>query len=151
MDLKAIEGLVKIIEESSLTEFTYKDEDVKITMSKLDHPPVVAAGMPVPPMPMGAAPAAGEAAVTVEEAAEDDTLFITSPIVGTFYSAPAPDVPAFVKVGDHVKNGQTVCILEAMKLMNEIQSEFDCEIEAVLVSNEQKVEYGQPLFRVKKL
>ena len=150
MDLKAIEGLVKIIEESSLTEFTYKDEDVKITMSKLDHPPVVAAGMPVPPMPVGA-PGAGEVSVGVEETAEDDTLFITSPIVGTFYSAPAPDVPAFVKVGDHVKNGQTVCILEAMKLMNEIQSEFECEIEAVLVSNEQKVEYGQPLFRVKKL
>ena len=150
MDLEKIAGLVKIIEESSLTEFTYKDEDVKITMSKLDHPPVVAAGMPVPPMPMGS-PAAGEAKVTVEETAEDDALFITSPIVGTFYSAPAPDVPAFVKVGDHVKNGQTVCILEAMKLMNEIQSEFDCEIEAVLVSNEQKVEYGQPLFRVKKL
>ena len=150
MDLKAIEGLVKIIEESSLTEFTYKDEEVKITMSKLEHPPVVAAGMPVPPMQMGV-PAAGDVAVTVEESTEDDTFFITSPIVGTFYSAPAPDVPAFVKVGDHVKNGQTVCILEAMKLMNEIQSEFDCEIEAVLVSNEQKVEYGQPLFRVKKL
>ena len=150
MDLEKIAGLVKIIEESSLTEFTYKDEDVKITMSKLDHPPVVAAGMPVPPMPMGT-PAAGEAKASVEETAEDDALFITSPIVGTFYSAPAPDVPAFVKVGDHVKNGQTVCILEAMKLMNEIQSEFDCEIEAVLVSNEQKVEYGQPLFRVKKL
>ena len=82
---------------------------------------------------------------------EDEPLFITSPIVGTFYSAAAPDVPAFVKVGDHVKNGQTVCILEAMKLMNEIQCEYDCEIEAVLVSNEQKVEYGQPLFRVKKL
>ena len=63
----------------------------------------------------------------------------------------APDVPAFVKVGDQVKAGQTVCILEAMKLMNEIQSDYDCEIEAVLVSNEQKVEYGQPLFRVKRL
>lgn len=148
MDLKAIEGLVKIIEDSSLTEFTYKDDEVKITMSKLDHPPVVAAGMPVPPMPMGAP--AGETTTVVEET-EDDTLFITSPIVGTFYSAPAPDVPAFVKVGDHVKNGQTVCILEAMKLMNEIQCEYDCEIEAVLVSNEQKVEYGQPLFRVKKI
>ena len=60
-------------------------------------------------------------------------------------------LPAFVKVGDHVKNGQTVCILEAMKLMNEIQAEYDCEIDAVLVSNEQKVEYGQPLFRVKKV
>lgn len=147
MDLEKIEGLVKIIENSSLTEFTLKEGDLKITMSKLDHPPVVAAGMPMAPAaaaPLAEAPAA-------EEEAEDEKLFITSPIVGTFYSAPAPDAPAFVKVGDQVKNGQTVCILEAMKLMNEIQAEFDCEIEAVLVSNEQKVEYGQPLFRVKKL
>ncbi|HIW49965.1 MAG TPA: acetyl-CoA carboxylase biotin carboxyl carrier protein [Candidatus Blautia intestinavium] len=148
MDLEKIEGLVKIIENSSLTEFTLKEGDLKITMSKLDNPPVVAAGVPVPaPAP---APAAAEAA-SEEAETEDETLFITSPIVGTFYSAPAPDAPAFVKVGDQVKNGQTVCILEAMKLMNEIQSDFDCEIEAVLVSNEQKVEYGQPLFRVKKL
>ena len=146
MDLEKIEGLVKIIENSSLTEFTLKEGDLKITMSKLDHPPVVAAGAPMMAPPMQAAPAADAAK---EE--EDEQLFITSPIVGTFYSAPAPDAPAFVKVGDQVKNGQTVCILEAMKLMNEIQSEFDCEIEAVLVSNEQKVEYGQPLFRVKKL
>ena len=148
MDLEKIEGLVKIIENSSLTEFTIKDGDLKITMSKLDHPPVVAAGGPMMPPPMAAAPVAVE--VTKEEE-EEEKLFITSPIVGTFYSAPAPDAPAFVKVGDQVKNGQTVCILEAMKLMNEIQSDFDCEIEAVLVSNEQKVEYGQPLFRVKKL
>ena len=147
MDLEKIEGLVKIIENSSLTEFTLKEGDLKITMSKLDHPPVVAAGAPMMAPPMQAAPVAADAAK--EE--EDEQLFITSPIVGTFYSAPAPDAPAFVKVGDQVKNGQTVCILEAMKLMNEIQSEFDCEIEAVLVSNEQKVEYGQPLFRVKKL
>ncbi|MDO4338943.1 MAG: acetyl-CoA carboxylase biotin carboxyl carrier protein [Eubacteriales bacterium] len=147
MDLEKIEGLVKIIENSSLTEFTLKDGDLKITMSKLDHPPVVAAGVPMAPQ-MTAAP---EAPAAAQEAEEDEKLFITSPIVGTFYSAPAPDAPAFVKVGDQVKNGQTVCILEAMKLMNEIQSEFDCEIEAVLVSNEQKVEYGQPLFRVKKL
>ena len=146
MDLEKIEGLVKIIENSSLTEFTLKEGDLKITMSKLDNPPVVAAGVPV-----AAAPAAAQEAAPAEEEAEEETLFITSPIVGTFYSAPAPDAPAFVKVGDQVKNGQTVCTLEAMKLMNEIQSDFDCEIEAVLVSNEQKVEYGQPLFRVKKL
>lgn len=147
MDLEKIEGLVKIIENSSLTQFTIKEGDVKITMSKLDHPPVVAPG-PMPAAPFSPAPAEKAEAVQPEE---DETLFITSPIVGTFYSAPAPDAPAFVKVGDQVKNGQTVCILEAMKLMNEIQSDFDCEIEAVLVSNEQKVEYGQPLFRVKKL
>ena len=148
MDLEKIEGLVKIIENSSLTEFTIKEGDVKITMSKLDHPPVVAPGMPMAAAPLPQAPAED---VKEEEAQEEEKLFITSPIVGTFYSAPAPDAPAFVKVGDQVKNGQTVCILEAMKLMNEIQSDFDCEIEAVLVSNEQKVEYGQPLFRVKKL
>lgn len=145
MDLEKIEGLVKIIEDSSLNEFTYKDKDVKITMSKLDYPPVVAAGVPV------AASAPVNTIVEKAEEEEEESLFITSPIVGTFYSASAPDVPAFVKVGDQVKAGQTVCILEAMKLMNEIQSDYDCEIEAVLVSNEQKVEYGQPLFRVKRL
>ena len=145
MDLEKIEGLVKIIEDSSLNEFTYKDEDGKITRSKLDRPRVVAAGVPV------AASAPVNTIVEKAEEEEEESLFITSPIVGTFYSASAPDVPAFVKVGDQVKAGQTVCILEAMKLMNEIQSDYDCEIEAVLVSNEQKVEYGQPLFRVKRL
>lgn len=147
MNLEDIKGLVEIIENSSLTEFIYKDNDVKITMSKLEHPPVI--GPAMPPMPATPSP---EVKVELESKEEDDEfLYITSPIVGTFYSAAAPDVPAFVKVGDHVKEGQTVCILEAMKLMNEIQSDFDCEIETVLVSNEQKVEYGQPLFRVKKL
>ncbi len=145
MDLEKIESLVKMIENSSLTQFTLKEGELKITMSKLDHPPVVAPGA------IPAAPVMMEQAAEEEKKEEDDKLFITSPIVGTFYSAPSPDAPAFVKVGDVVKNGQTVCIMEAMKLMNEIQSEFDCEIEAVLVSNEQKVEYGQPLFRVKKL
>lgn len=150
MNVEQIEKLVQVIEQSSLTEFTYKDDDVKITMSKLDHPPIVSpfggdllAPENMPPV------AADVTAIPAEK--EEEGVLITSPIVGTFYAAPAPDAPAFVKVGDRVKNGQTVCILEAMKLMNEIQSEFDCEIEAVLVSNEQKVEYGQPLFRVKKL
>lgn len=151
MDLEKIAGLVKLIEDSSLKEFTYKEGDVKITMSKLDHPPIVAAGLPA--MAPAAAPAPTESAAAAGPGAEaeSEALFITSPIVGTFYSAAAPDVPAYVRVGDRIKEGQTVCILEAMKLMNEIQCEFDCEIEAVLVSNEQKVEYGQPLFRVKKI
>lgn len=148
MDLEKIEGLVKIVENSSLTEFSIKDGDTEITMSKLTHPPVIAAG--VPAAPLAAAPAQPTAAEEKTEAADEFEL-ILAPIVGTFYSAAAPDVPAYVKVGDHVKAGQTVCILEAMKLMNEIQADYDCEIEAVLVSNEQKVEYGQPLFRVKKL
>lgn len=148
MDLEKIAGLVKIIEDSALKEFSYKEGEIKITMSKREHPPIVAAGVPSMPA-MGMTPSA--APVQVTEEGEDESLFITSPIVGTFYSAAAPDVPAFVRVGDRVKEGQTVCILEAMKLMNEIQCEYDCEIEAVLVSNEQKVEYGQPLFRVKRI
>lgn len=150
MDLEKIAGLVKIIEDSSLKEFTYKEGEIKITMSKLEHPPIVAAGMPA--LPAAGTVTAVSAPETPKEAEpEEESLFITSPIVGTFYSAAAPDVPAFVRVGDRIKEGQTVCILEAMKLMNEIQCEYDCEIEAVLVSNEQKVEYGQPLFRVKKI
>ncbi len=155
MDLEKIAGLVKIIEESSLKEFTYKEDGVKITMSKREHPPIMAAGIPAIPQ-QGLPSAAMQPAMAgteqngIEEQ-EDETRFITSPIVGTFYSAAAPDVPAFVRVGDRIREGQTVCILEAMKLMNEIQCEFDCEIEAILVSNEQKVEYGQPLFRVKKI
>ena len=142
MDLQQIEKLVQIIENSSMLEFSIQEGDTKIKMSRRGT-------MGVP----------GEASVTIaqtapaaqaEEESEDET-YITSPIVGTFYSAPSPEAKAFVKVGDRVKAGQTVCILEAMKLMNEIESDFDCEIEAVLVSNEQKIEYGQPLFKVKKL
>ncbi|MDD4377508.1 MAG: acetyl-CoA carboxylase biotin carboxyl carrier protein [Eubacteriales bacterium] len=152
MDLKKIKGLVEIIENSSLTEFTYSDENIDITMTKVDYAPGKQVITSIQPggnyndqLPT---PTTHEAST---EKKEDESRFITSPIVGTFYSSPSPDEPAFVRVGDKIKNGQTVCILEAMKLMNEIEADFDCEIEAVLVSNEQKVEYGQPLFRVKKL
>ena len=152
LDLDTIAGLVKIIEDSNLKEFSYKEGDVRITMSKRDNAPVVAAGgIPMPSVSVGVGAPAAAAAAVESAPANEEPLFITSPIVGTFYSASAPDIPAYVRVGDRVKEGQTVCILEAMKLMNEIQCEFDCEIEAVLVSNEQKVEYGQPLFRVKKI
>lgn len=75
---------------------------------------------------------------------------INSPIVGTFYNSPAPEEDAFVSVGDKVSKGQTLCIIEAMKLMNEIEAENDCEILEILVKNEQMVEYGQPLFRIAK-
>lgn len=156
MDLEKIEKLVKLIDDSSLKRFTYRDGEIKITMSKLDNPPVVSAGTPVsytaaPVAPAPAAAAAAPAAAATEAQIVEEDLFIVSPIVGTFYVAPAPDADPFVKVGDHVKNGQTVCILEAMKTMNEIASEWDCEILEVLVGNEQKVEYGQQLFRVKRL
>ena len=149
MNLEKIAELVKIIENSSLKEFSYSEGEMEIYLSKLDNPSIVAPGAAAPAA-VAAAPAPATP-VLAETPVEEEELYITSPIVGTFYSAPSPTAPAFVRVGDKVKNGQTVCILEAMKLMNEIQCEYDCEIEAVLVSNEQKVEYGQPLFRVKKL
>ncbi|MBU5459451.1 acetyl-CoA carboxylase biotin carboxyl carrier protein [Anaerostipes sp. MSJ-23] len=141
MDLEKIEKLVKIIENSSMLEFSLQEGNKKIKMSRRGTAGAV--GEPV-------AVVTQQPAQTEQTETEDET-YITSPIVGTFYSAPSPDAKAFVKVGDRVKAGQTVCILEAMKLMNEIESDFDCEIEAVLVSNEQKIEYGQPLFKVKKL
>ena len=133
MNLDKIEKLVKIIENSSMLDFSIQEGDVSV-------------GAPAAPMSVST-----QGVDTVESIDSEDESYITSPIVGTFYAAPSPDAKAFVKVGDRVKAGQTVCILEAMKLMNEIESDYDCEIEAVLASNEQKVEYGQPLFKVKKL
>ena len=144
MELRTIRELVKIMENSSLTELSIKDDGMELNLSRKAQVP---AGAPafVPPVP-AAAPKA-----EAPKKKEDDTVLITSPIVGTFYSAAGPDIPAFVKVGDHVKKGQTICILEAMKVMNNIDVDYDCEIQAILVSNEQKVEYGQPLFRVRKV
>ncbi len=144
MDIRKIRELIRMMESSSLTELTLKDSDMEISLSKVTAVPPPAQAV----IPAVSAPAAAPAPAEEEE---DETLLITAPIVGTFYSSPAPDARAYVYVGDHVKKGQTICILEAMKLMNEIDVDYDCEIEAILVSNEQKVEYGQPLFRVRKL
>lgn len=145
LDLEKIEGLMKLMEQSSLKTVSIEDEGFKIKMSKLDNAPILTQGALAPAV-QPAAPAPAPAI------SEDETeVNITSPIVGTFYSAAGPTIPAYVKVGDTVKSGDTICIIEAMKMMNEITAEFDCRIESVLVSNEQKVEYGQPLFRVRKL
>ncbi len=142
MELRTIRELVKIMENSTLTELSVKEDGLELSLSRKTEVP---AGAPafIPPAPAAAKP-------EKPEQKEDEVVLITSPIVGTFYSAAGPDIPAFVKVGDHVKKGQTICILEAMKVMNNIDVDYDCEIQAILVSNEQKVEYGQPLFRVRK-
>ena len=140
MNLEKIEKLVKIIENSSMLDFSIQEGDVKIKMSRRGS-----AGAPSTPMAVSTQ--------GVDNAADgldsDDEGYITSPIVGTFYSAPSPEAKAFVKVGDRVKAGQTVCILEAMKLMNEIESDFDGEIAEIYVENGQPVEYGQKLFRIR--
>ena len=138
MDLEQIEKLVEIIEKSTLKEITVAEGNLKINLKRENNSEIQNVQKNIE-----------RKTEIVEE--PDEESFITSPIVGTFYSAASPETPAFVRVGDTVKKGQPVCIVEAMKLMNEINCDFDCEIEAVLVSNEQKVEYGQPLFRVKKI
>ena len=138
MDLEQIEKLVEIIEKSTLKEITVEEGNLKINLKRENNSEIQNVQKNIE-----------RKTEIVEET--DEESFITSPIVGTFYSAASPETPAFVRVGDIVKKGQPVCIVEAMKLMNEINCDFDCEIEAVLVSNEQKVEYGQPLFRVKKI
>ena len=138
MDLEQIEKLVEIIEKSTLKEITVEEGNLKINLKRENNSEIQNVQKNIE-----------RKTEIVEE--PDEESFITSPIVGTFYSADSPETPAFVRVGDTVKKGQPVCIVEAMKLMNEINCDFDCEIEAVLVSNEQKVEYGQPLFRVKKI
>ena len=138
MDLEQIEKLVEIIEKSTLKEITVEEGNLKINLKRENNSEIQNVQKNIE-----------RKTEIVEE--PDEERFITSPIVGTFYSAASPETPAFVRVGDTVKKGQPVCIVEAMKLMNEINCDFDCEIEAVLVSNEQKVEYGQPLFRVKKI
>lgn len=152
LELEIIERLIQLMEQSSLKTIDIEDGEQKIRMSKLDNPPIVAPG-PAPVYPAQFQPPIAPPPGGQDAAPEDveEELNIQSPIVGTFYSAPGPTLPAYVKVGDTVKAGSTVCIIEAMKMMNEIVAEFDCEISAILVSNEQKVEYGQPLFRVRKL
>ena len=138
MDLEQIEKLVEIIEKSTLKEITVEEGNLKINLKRENNIEIQSISKNI------------EKKVEIVEEPDEES-FITSPIVGTFYSAASPETPAFVRVGDTVKKGQPVCIVEAMKLMNEINCDSDCEIEAVLVSNEQKVEYGQPLFRVKKI
>ena len=148
MDLQQIEKLVQIIENSSMLEFSIQEGDIKIKMSKRAGESIAVPFAPGMGMPV-AGTAAPEAATADETSGEvEEETYITSPIVGTFYSAPSPEAKAFVKVGDRVKAGETVCILEAMKLMNEIESDFDGKVAEIYVENGQAVEYGQPLFRI---
>ncbi len=154
MDIASIKELVKIIDESSLTTFEMEQDGVKLTLKK-EALATVAAPVAVAAPTVVQAPVAASATVQVEENVKEEVKevpagkTINSPMVGTFYASSAPDKPAYVKVGDKVKKGQVVCIVEAMKLMNEIESDVDGEIVEILVNNEDMVEYGQPMFVIK--
>lgn len=151
MDMKQIKALLQEFDASSLSKLKITQDAFSIELEK--NIGVVAAPMMAAPVAVAAAPVAQ--AVSAESAAPAAAVhtgdMIVSPMVGTFYSSPSPDSAPFVKVGDRVKKGQVIGILEAMKIMNELEAEFDCKIVSVLVSDSQAVEYDMPLFAVEKL
>lgn len=146
MDIKTIEELARVMRENELSSLEVKEGDSAV---KLERQSVSNAG-PVSPAPV---PAADPVSVPAPEAAQKQSAakrgsLVLSPTVGVFYTAASPDAKPFVEVGDHVKKGDVLCIIEAMKLMNEIASETDGVITEICVNNGQVVEYNQPLFRI---
>ena len=145
-ELETIEKLAKLVSANELSEITIEDGDRKITVKGKKCPPPPAMAMPFMAPAQQTAPAASApAAETALAPAEISGNIVKSPIVGTFYQAPSPDKPPFVKVGDKVKKGDVIMIIESMKLMNEVQSEFDGTVEKILVSDGQPVEFDQPI------
>jgi acetyl-CoA carboxylase biotin carboxyl carrier protein len=148
MDLRKLKKLIDLVQESGIAELevTEGEERVKIVRGGRSAPEVAVAGAAFAPSPSPSPAAAPPAAAAPEAPAAPEGHVVKSPMVGTFYRASAPDAKAFVEVGDTVKAGQTICIIEAMKLMNEIESDQDGVVKAILVENGQPVEYGEPLF-----
>ena len=158
MDFKQIQELIKLVNKSNLSELTIEEKDFKVTIRQKDEiiQQTVISGQfqsapalaPAPaPAPAIAAPAAG---TTAAQPADDSSkyIMIKSPMIGTFYRKPSPDKPLFVEVGSEVTPGKVVCIIEAMKLFNEIESEVKGKIVKILVEDQSPVEYDQPLFLV---
>jgi acetyl-CoA carboxylase biotin carboxyl carrier protein len=150
LDIKLIKQVVDLMKRSDISEFEFEEDGFKLRLSSkgADAPQIIHAApvaQTTAPFPV-AAPAAGEVATQVEE---KGISIIPSPMVGTFYSASSPESPAFVKVGAKVSNDSVVCIIEAMKVMNEIQAEMSGTITELLVENGEAIEYGQPLFKIK--
>lgn len=150
MNLKEIKELIKIIDNSGLTEFHYEKEDIKLILKKeiTVHQVITGASEVNAVQNFKQEAVVTEAITPVIE--EEALHIIKSPIVGVFYTSQNPDAPLFVNPGDKVKIGQVLCIVEAMKLMNEITSDVDGELVEVLCSNQGSVEFGQPLFKIRK-
>lgn len=153
MEIKDIKALVKIITESDISEFEMENEVERIHIRRGAEKEYIQVGAPV----LSAAPPAQVAAATTvqqgvsEKPVADGSETINSPIVGTFYRKPSPEASNFVDVGSTVEKGQTVCLIEAMKLFNEIEAEFKCKIVEILKDDASPVGYGEPLFKVQRL
>ena len=137
MEFENLLTLIKTVSDSELTEFSYEENGSSIHLKKKKET-VVVAGNTVRKEPD----------IVQQKSDEPEGQIVKSPLVGTFYAAPSEDAEPFVSVGDQVKKGQTLAIVEAMKLMNEIESDFDGKVAEIYVENGQAVEYGQPLFRI---
>ena len=163
IDLEFIQGLIQAIDQSGIDSLEITRAGTRIRVSKTPPPAQAAnAGASMPTQmyavpqhaPAPASPAAGSAPAPASGGAEaapakdENVVEITSPMVGTFYRAPSPEAPPYVEIGSQVRKGQTLCILEAMKLMNELEAEIDGVIRAILVENTDPVEFGQPLFLI---
>jgi acetyl-CoA carboxylase biotin carboxyl carrier protein len=149
MDLRKLKKLIDLVQESGIAELEITEGEERVRIASGGAVTVTPAAAPAAaPAPVAAAPlaapAAAPAAPTAPAAAEGHT--VKAPMVGTFYRSPAPDAKPFVEVGGVVKEGQTICVIEAMKLMNEIEADASGTIKAILVENGQPVEYGQALF-----
>ena len=152
MNLQDIKDLMKEFNDSDIYKLSLEMDDVKLKLEK-EEPiqPIVAAPSAIMPTPAAAAPTVAPAATPEASACEQqEGTPVKSPVVGVFYSASAPDAPAYVQVGDRVQKGQTLCIIEAMKMMNEITAEEEGVISEICVTNGQVVEYGTELFRIKR-
>ncbi len=150
MDTKDILAVIEKFNQTALAEFKYREGSVEFHLKR--HADVTYAApvaAPHAPAPVAAAPVPAAAGAPAAPAAPVGET-INSPIVGTIYRTPAPDAPPFVEEGKMVKKGETLCIIEAMKVMNELVAEFDCEILRILVDNQHFVEYGTPLFEVRR-
>ncbi len=152
LDLETISKLADIVSSRELSEITLTDGENSITIKGKKCPPPMPPMQMMPPMPQmmpGAFPPAENAPQGAAPAPAEDGNVVKAPIVGTFYSSPAPGKPAFVKVGDKVNKGDVIMIIESMKLMNEVQSEFTGTVEKILVSDGQAVEFDQPVMIIK--
>jgi len=148
--LKQLKGLLKTLEEGGATEFEYQDEKYRVKLA-LGRGPLLGPQVQLAAAPaLQPAPARALSEPNAAEAADPSVSFVTSPFVGTFYRSAAPDSDPFVDVGTAVRAGQTLCIVEAMKLMNEIEAEIAGTILEILVENGESVEFGQKLFKIRK-
>jgi acetyl-CoA carboxylase biotin carboxyl carrier protein len=156
MDDKRIDELIDRFTDSDLSELVYENDGTRLKLKRGSTAPAVVpaaatpAPMPATAIPSSTAGAASSAAPAPAVETASGGEMITAPIVGTFYRSAGPDAPPFVEEGKSVKAGDTICILEAMKIMNKLEADFDCEIVRILAENGTMVEYGTPLFEVKR-